>query len=514
MATPSGSPPLAPTAPAETVLGPEGSVLMVMDGLGHQPDTGRLLRGLTPYLDDQGTVEVYVLANRKRREPWRKNDNAVEYQELVHWARDAEGGVFKGLCTTEKMLDPDAVAAQFRAGPGTLMEWAAAEMRAPIISTAEPLRLQALYVDKPWGREGWYTGIEDRGVCKVGSNHVGTELPYALGMFPLPLMGEGEPDLILLKTLEPRPEPVLGDLYLEVHEKKWETYLVLDVDRRAWPDGVGHLRAGLDEKTLNRYRKKYGGRKNGGKAEEELVGELREKINAYEEVRREIDSRLDKALKARGLPLDQPAAEEVMDEVAAALPAKLKKSESKLRAEAEAFIGIYPLRKGDVACLPPGVLHSLQHGVKVVEFQTPTYERLIAMFAQKVMTQNHWDTKKALEQMRKEAYNPPATMALLSDQRGVRMDRVVDFPQFHVVRTRLSPGKEFHPATAEGERKYQLLFVCEGSGRMIVEHKPEIPLRAGEAWLLPAAMANAAIHAGYRKGLTYLMGHPQPADQT
>ena len=93
------------------------------------------------------------------------------------------------------------------------------------------------------------------------------------------------------------------------------------------------------------------------------------------------------------------------------------------------------------------------------------------------------------------------------------MDRVVDFPQFHVVRTRLSPGTQYLPTPPDGERKYRLLFTIQGTGRIILQDKSEIPLSAGEACLLPAAMENAAIHAGYRQGLTFLMGHPQPADQ-
>lgn len=507
MATPSGSPPLVPTAPAETVHGPQNSLFMVMTGLGHQPDTGRLLRGLTPYLDEHGAVDVILLAERRRREPWRGDDEAVEYQELVHWTRDRQGGVFRGVCGRETKLDREAVLEQFQSGPNGVIDWAGGELNAAVISSAEPLTLQTLYVDKPWGREGWYTGIENRGVCKVTSAHGATELPYALGMFPLSLLGAQEPDLILLKTLEPRPEPVLGDLYLEVHEEKWETYLVLDVNRRAWPDGVGHLRAGLDERILKRYRRKFG-----KKAGEELTKDLREKISAYEKVRREIDALLDEALNSRGFPLDEPAPEEVVEQVTAGLPAKLKKAEAKLRAEAEAFFGNYPLRKGDVACLPPGVLHSLQHGVKVVEFQTPTYERLIAMFAQKVVTQPHWDTKKALALMHTEPYNPPSTMALLSDQKGVRMDRVVDFPQFHVVRTRLTPGTEYRPAPPSGESSYRLLFTTQGSGRLVLPGNLEVPLNAGEAYLLPAGMNGAVVHAGFRQGLTYLIGHPHPAD--
>ena len=82
---------------------------------------------------------------------------------------------------------------------------------------------------------------------------------------------------MLLKTLEPRPEPVLGDLYLEVHREKWETYLVLDVNREAWPKGVGYLRAGLDAGMIARYRKSHG-----AKAETALKNALLDKIKIVE----------------------------------------------------------------------------------------------------------------------------------------------------------------------------------------------------------------------------------------
>ena len=45
--------------------------------------------------------------------------------------------------------------------------------------------------------------------------------------------------VILLKVLDPHPEPVRGDLYFEVHEHKREVYVVTAVDRNAWPGRPG-----------------------------------------------------------------------------------------------------------------------------------------------------------------------------------------------------------------------------------------------------------------------------------
>ena len=84
------------------------------------------------------------------------------------------------------------------------------------------MRLDVLQIPKPWGYEGWYTGVEIRGVALIHDRFGRTELPYALGLFPEPLLNGADEQLILLKTLNPVREEVLGDLYLEMHEKKWE----------------------------------------------------------------------------------------------------------------------------------------------------------------------------------------------------------------------------------------------------------------------------------------------------
>jgi hypothetical protein len=37
--------------------------------------------------------------------------------------------------------------------------------------------------------------------------------------------------LILLKTLNPVADDVIGDLYYEMHEEKWEVYVVTEIDK-------------------------------------------------------------------------------------------------------------------------------------------------------------------------------------------------------------------------------------------------------------------------------------------
>ena len=55
-----------------------------------------------------------------------------------------------------------------------------------------------------------------------------------------------------------------------------------------------------------------------------------------------------------------------------------------LREKAAEFVGDCPVKVGDILSFSVLQIHSLRHGIKVIEFQTPHYERLIVMFAQKM----------------------------------------------------------------------------------------------------------------------------------
>ena len=115
--------------------------------------------------------------------------------------------------------------------------------------------------------------------------------------------------------------------------------------------------------------------------------------------------------------------------------------------------------------------------------------------------------------MQKAPYDPPATTALLSDQDGVKRDRVVDFPQFHVVRTRLAPGTQLEHVPAAGDAAYRLVYITHGTGRIVLPGGAEFLLARGEACLLPAMLEDYTIHAGFKQGLTFLTGHPWPAEK-
>ena len=79
-----------------------------------------------------------------------------------------------------------------------------------------PANLEPVTVDKPWGREVWYSGVEERGESGVRTDSGIEPLSGYLGA-----RGRTDP-VVLLKALE----PTRGDLYLEVHETKSEVYVV------------------------------------------------------------------------------------------------------------------------------------------------------------------------------------------------------------------------------------------------------------------------------------------------
>src|SRR5690606_1152046 len=76
-----------------------------------------------------------------------------------------------------------------------------------------------------------------------------------------------------------------------------------------------------------------------------------------------------------------------------------------------------------------------------VEFQTPVYERKILSFAQKVLTQSHWDTEAAIEQVSLDA-PAPAHLPVAQEDENARWEQVAQFDDFEVLRLRIAAGGE------------------------------------------------------------------------
>jgi hypothetical protein len=302
-----------------------------------------------------------------------------------------------------------------------------------------PVMLEPVQVPKPWGQEIWFTGIEARGESAVVTAAGRLPLSQYLALAPRHLCRDLP--LVLLKVLDPKPEPVLGDLYFEVHEQKQEVYVVSRVDPGVWPDGAGRIRFGMNQDLRARYADDAAFRRDYLQA-----------VQAYEQARRAIDG-------GESVPAGHEAA---------------------LRGAMEAFTAMRELEVGDVVVVPTWLPHSLQHGVRVIEFQTPTYERYIISFAQRVLTQDHWDTEAAVQRMTLEPPPRPVFESL-----GPGVERIVAFDDFKVWRVKLAPGASYelpsHPS-------YALCMTVQGS----IGIGP-LTVAAEQAAFIPAtALADAA----------------------
>ena len=291
-------------------------------------------------------------------------------------------------------------------------------MAAIAVTRDSPVRLVPVAIDKPWGREIWYSAIERRGESRVvvaggGGREpaVGYELP--LGEY-LDAAGIPQP-VILLKVLDPHPQPVRGDLYFEVHEHKREMYVVTAVDRRAWPDGRGRIRFGMNQELRRRFA-----------GDDEFRAAYLAAVRAYEEIRRRIDG---------GEPVAE--AEEV-----------------RKRAEMDAFTSLKSLHPGDVVVVPAWMPHALQHGTRVVEFQTAAYERYIVSFAQKVLTQDHWDSEHAIARLSLDAPGDPDF-----DDVAPGVERIASFDDFGVWRAAVGPDR---PVSLPSQANHVLCMSLEG----------------------------------------------------
>ncbi len=327
------------------------------------------------------------------------------------------------------------------------------------------LPLSPVHIPKPWGQEIWYTGVEQRGVCHFGAPGRSVPIPWLQAALPEGYGGDGP--LVLLKILDPDSAEVTGDLYFELHQEKREVYVVTHVDRDAWPDGRGYIRYGFDPGKLADF---------GDEGAFRLA--YREAVSAYEAVRREIDANPDATQGA----------------------SELLERERELRLEMDSFTHLRALEVGDVVEVPLLLPHSLQHGVRTVEFQTPVYERKILSFAQKVLTQDHWDTEEATAQMQ---LLPPEDkpFEILHRGRGSLVERVVDFPDFEVRRVRVEGGGSL---ALPLEYSYGLVMLVEGELEIDGSHfGPE------QAFLVPRGRSLGVAPAQAAQPLVLLLALPR-----
>ena len=407
-----------------------------------------------------------ILVESKRTEPWSDKKGSVPFQSLIEVELQKRenntqiNNLNKRGCVWKNVIGPEKILEIFKENPNSLLESVAENRKAVIVDSKEPLQLKVLKIPKPWGYEGWYTGVEKRGVVNVVDKYGKTELPYALNLFKKQMLADDSESLILLKTLNPVAKKTIGDLYFELHEKKWEVYVVTEIDKTAWPSGTGIIKAGLHPDKIEEYKNKYG---NNWK--EILLREFKSAVSEYENTRRMIDHSQEGISK------------------------KILEKEERLRDKASDFVGDLPVKVGDIISFPVFQIHSLRHGIKVVEFQTPHYERLILMFAQKVLTQNHWDTEDAIIKMETEVYHPPK-LDCIHNSEYLDVERFTDFPQFNFDRIRMAP-KNTYEIQLDG--RYQLLIIISGIAAVVSNTGKSIKLKKEESLFLPVSMGSYQI---------------------
>lgn len=342
----------------------------------------------------------------------------------------------------------------------------------PWLTLSAPLMLAPIKIPKPWGQEIWYTGIESRGQSNVIAQGFSTPLPWVLALLPNYLAANHHKKIVLLKTLDPLPEEVYGDLYFELHEEKQEVYIVTHIASQAWSNNTGAIRLGFDQKKRSEY-----------KSDEEFKAAYLNAVNDYEKVRRTIDDLYDGERIKHNIPLAFPVDAKTLAAWAKTIPHELIEREERARHYKNSFSAIHPLHVGDIVKVPCYVPHALQHGVRVIEFQTPVYERKILSFAQKVLTQDHWDTQGALE-IAKLAAPEQTKLNVLSEDDEVLVEEVAQFDNFRVIRINLTTDQKYD---LESLDSYGLLMPVSNACSVSIENT-EFTLAAEAAMFLPYSL--------------------------
>jgi len=337
------------------------------------------------------------------------------------------------------------------------------------IALDAPVALQSIAIPKPWGQEIWFSGSEARGESSVTQGTTTLALSDYLNLDPARLANNTQP--LLLKILDPAPTATTGNLYFETHDSKQEVYVVTHVDTSAWPNATGAIRLGMNQ----RLRKTYS-------TDADFRAAYLAAVKSYEQIRRRLDS-------AQQDPHQT-------DELA-------QKEEQDLRAAMEDFTATVPLRVGDVVQVGTGVPHSLQHGVRVFEFQTPTYERNIISFNQKVLTQEHWDSSYAISTMSLDGPQPP-DITLLHEDNGVRVERIVNFAEFSVQRLTIEAGETYTPKAHSG---YAMLALIAGAAQLHTSAGGLTLTQQTAAAFVPASAINLEIAAN-QQPTTILLATP------
>ena len=344
----------------------------------------------------------------------------------------------------------------------TEAEKSSTESKSVVVSLSNILELQPVEINKPWGKEVWYTGIEQRGVSKIGSPSANIRISTLHKLLGDSFLESSKDSPILLKILAPNNHPTLGNLYYELHTEKEEVYIVSSVND-VWKNKIGKMKYGVSDSKKADF-----------KDELEFKKAFKEAVKAYEKIRFEIE---DELTKIRHKESNLKNHELTVVEAYKMLPAQLVEKEQHAKTELESFVGWKNLKVGDVVSVETCVPHSLQHGVEVIEFQTPVYERFIISFDQKVLTQNHWDVESAFEVMKLKTPQT-TTLKLIHQDEAYREEEVAVFDDFFVSRLTIKKSFDFHT-----NGKHAVAFLLEGYTTSNISNNSK-QLEAGKAYYI------------------------------
>ena len=127
------------------------------------------------------------------------------------------------------------------------------------------------------------------------------------------------------------------------------------------------------------------------------------------------------------------------------------------------------------------------------------------MFAQKVLTQNHWDTEAAISKMETEVYHPPK-LDCIHNSKYLNVERFTDFPKFNFDRICLEP-KNTYENHLEG--RYQLLIVISGQAAVVSRTGNLINLKKEDSLFLPVSMESYRIESIGKNQLICLNAKPK-----
>ncbi|MCX5712338.1 MAG: hypothetical protein NTY47_04630, partial [Candidatus Omnitrophica bacterium] len=364
-----------------------------------------------------------------------------------------------------------------------------------IITPKAPLRLCAGELKKAWGSEWPFTMVEERFESQASdeSGLLKADLSGVLSLYPQACGAVPNQNLALLKILRPGNKPVEHDLYIEVHWEKEELYVVTAIDEIAWKDGEGEILCGLNPEKIREYREKYG-------AQWEKYYK-KDFLAACMAFRRKIYNKY----TAKGLAASQ-------------------EEENNLRNMVKEFVGARKVRLGDVLVFPKGTVHSLAHGIEVVEVLTPHYERGILLPTPKRVTSfnGQWFIQKAFDAMIMSEYQEPEISVERSSDSPSCNEILAKFPlagglSLNTTRVTLNPKNAAMYSTSDTEansRSYQLIIPLNNRIK-VSDHfgawEKVVPQK--EAMLIPVQIKVFKVRGIDGAAVSYLIIDAQAAKQ-